>query len=338
MANRPDAKLKLLMVMRALFEETDAEHGVTVDQIVEWLDARGIQSERKSVLRDIGVLQEFGLDIARTRAEHATYRLVNPLLSTSQWEMVVDAVQSSPCLDESRTFDIVDGLSSLVSRHQRERFDRKLEVPMRVKMDSDRVLGNLTLVQEALRRRRKVRFRYVTWRTDGGPYEHFGGGGHQTTPVAVVYATGFYYLAAFEERYEDIAYYRLDRMADLAVLDDAAIRHEKIANYQIDDEGIVAFGPYAAKRAKVELRVARRFIGAVVDRFGKAIAIRPDKDDPEAYAAIRVGVSLTPMFYSWLLGFGDGVVIMGPKWAREEYARYLKSSLALYESDGEAVE
>jgi len=44
-ANRSDAKLKLLMVMRALFEETDADHGLTVDQIIEWLDARGVQAE-----------------------------------------------------------------------------------------------------------------------------------------------------------------------------------------------------------------------------------------------------------------------------------------------------
>ena len=61
MANRPDAKLKLLMVMRALFEETDADHGITVDQLVEWLAMRGVEGERKSVQRDIETLQEFGL-------------------------------------------------------------------------------------------------------------------------------------------------------------------------------------------------------------------------------------------------------------------------------------
>lgn len=56
MANRPDAKLKLLMVMRALFEETDADHGITVDQLVEWLAMRGVEGERKSVQRDIETL------------------------------------------------------------------------------------------------------------------------------------------------------------------------------------------------------------------------------------------------------------------------------------------
>ncbi len=332
-ANRSDAKLKLLMVMRALFEETDADHGLTVDQIIEWLDARGVQAERKSVLRDIKVLREFGFNIARRRAECATYRLIDPLLSTNQWEMVVDAVQSSPCLDESKTFDIVDGLSCLVSRHQREQLDRKLELPMRVKMDSDLVPDHLSIAQEALRKKMQVSFRYVTWNTDGGPYEHFGGGVHQTTPVAVVYATGFYYLVAFEERHEGIAYYRLDRMRDLSVTDEPATRHEKIANYRVDDEGIIVFGPYTADKMSVELRVARRFIGAVVDRFGWGINIRPDRGDPENHAIVRVSTTLTPMFYSWLLGFGDGMVIAKPKRAREEYVKYLEESLCLYKRD-----
>lgn len=333
MANRPDAKLKLLMVMAALFEETDVDHGLTVDQVIEWLDAHGVQAERKSVLRDIKVLQEFGFDIARKRDERATYRLIDPLLSMSQWEMIVDAVQSSPCLDEGKTFDIVDGLSCLVSRHQRERLDRKLELPMRVKMDSDLVLDHLGIVQEALRKKMQVSFRYVTWSTDGGPYEHFGGGTHQATPVMVVYATGFYYLVAFEEQHEDIAYYRLDRMRDLAVSDESATRHEKIANYRVNDEGIIAFGPYAADKTGVELRVNRRFIGAVVDRFGGDINIRPDRDDPENYAIVRVSTTLTPMFYSWLLGFGDGMIIIKPKRVREEYVGYLEDSLCLYKQD-----
>ena len=131
------------MVMRALFEETDADHGITVDQLVEWLAMRGVEGERKSVQRDIETLQEFGLNVVRRRSECVTYRLIDPLLSMNQWEMAVDAVQSSPCLDARKTFEIVDGIGRLVSRFQRERLDRKLATPKRVKMSSEHALENL---------------------------------------------------------------------------------------------------------------------------------------------------------------------------------------------------
>lgn len=337
MANRPDAKLKLLMVMRALFEETDVDHGITIDQLVEWLALRGVEGERKSVQRDIEILQEFGLSIARHRSECVTYRLVDPLLSASQWEMVVDAVQSSPCLDAGETFEIVDGIGRLVSRFQRERLDRKLTTPKRVKMSSEHALENLAIVRDALNKRKKVTFRYATRDTDGGLFEHFGGNEHSTTPIDVVYAMGFYYLAAFEEKHEGIAYYRLDRMLDVSMTGDAAVRHAKIANYRVDDKGIVSFGPYEAEMTTVELRVARRFIGAVADRFGADIAIRPDGRDPKDRSLVRVRVALTPMFYSWLLGFGESVIVVKPKRVREEFAGYLRRSLALYQDAEEDV-
>lgn len=123
-------------------------------------------------------------------------------------------------------------------------------------------------------------------------------------------------------------------MLDASVACDAAVRHEKIANYRADDQGIISFGPYEAEVTTVELCVARRFVGAVVDRFGTDIAIRPDEGDPMDYALVRVKVALTPMFYSWLLGFGESMVVAKPKRVREEFVGYLKRSLALYQGAG----
>ncbi|WP_311139694.1 hypothetical protein [Lancefieldella parvula] len=57
------AKLKTLYVKQILEEETDAEHGLSMRQIIERLEQFDIKAERKSVYRDIEVLREFGCDI-----------------------------------------------------------------------------------------------------------------------------------------------------------------------------------------------------------------------------------------------------------------------------------
>ncbi len=57
------AKLKTLYVKQILEEETDAEHGLPMRQIIERLEQFDIKAERKSVYRDIEVLREFGCDI-----------------------------------------------------------------------------------------------------------------------------------------------------------------------------------------------------------------------------------------------------------------------------------
>ena len=51
-------KLKLLYLMRLLEEETDAEQGLTMPQILERLEDLGITAERKSIYRDIEALPE----------------------------------------------------------------------------------------------------------------------------------------------------------------------------------------------------------------------------------------------------------------------------------------
>mgnify|MGYP000866382955 CR=1 FL=1 len=51
-------KLKLLYLMRMLEEETDAEQGLTMAQILERLEAQGITAERKGIYRDIEALRD----------------------------------------------------------------------------------------------------------------------------------------------------------------------------------------------------------------------------------------------------------------------------------------
>ena len=43
------AKLKLLYIRRMLEEETDAEHGLSMTQIIQRLSSEGITAERKSI-------------------------------------------------------------------------------------------------------------------------------------------------------------------------------------------------------------------------------------------------------------------------------------------------
>ncbi|MFA5154746.1 MAG: WYL domain-containing protein, partial [Clostridia bacterium] len=56
-------KAKLLHVYRMLYEKTDEEHVMTVNEIIQQLSSIGINAERKSIYDDIKVLRELGCDI-----------------------------------------------------------------------------------------------------------------------------------------------------------------------------------------------------------------------------------------------------------------------------------
>ena len=68
-----NVRMRLLLVMQVLTEQTDEKHGLTMKEILEWITEIGIAGERKSVYEDIHALQEFGLPIVYC-TEDKTYR------------------------------------------------------------------------------------------------------------------------------------------------------------------------------------------------------------------------------------------------------------------------
>lgn len=70
-----NVRLRILLVMELIIQETNPEHGVTMAEIIAWLAEHNIAGERKSIYEDIHALQEYGLSI-RYVQEDKTYRLM----------------------------------------------------------------------------------------------------------------------------------------------------------------------------------------------------------------------------------------------------------------------
>ena len=63
MSNQPNQKLKLLYLLEILLKKADVGAGISMNEILGELAARGIDAERKSVCRDFDVLREYGWDV-----------------------------------------------------------------------------------------------------------------------------------------------------------------------------------------------------------------------------------------------------------------------------------
>lgn len=58
-----DTKSRIINIYRLLLAETDTEHYLTVNQIIERLEEKGISAYRKTVIADIEQLIESGIDV-----------------------------------------------------------------------------------------------------------------------------------------------------------------------------------------------------------------------------------------------------------------------------------
>lgn len=315
-------KLKLMYLMRMLEEETDLQHGLTMPQIIERLEAMGISAERKSVYRDIAVLRESGIDIKMLPTRPVEYALVRSELGINDVMMLVDIVQSSRFITERKSNQLVKSLKGLVSERERKLLDKRVHVRGRIKNQSESIFHSVDVIHEALQQKRKVQFLYFSYGTNLKRSARHEGKRYELTPVKVVFSYGNYYLAAYDDADALIKTYRIDRMELLQMSDAVATRCAAIANYDCDDFAYRSFGMYHGDPVTVTLCVSAPLMDTIVDRFGRDIDVLSATED---YADVLVSVRKSPQFFGWVAGLNGGVTIKAPKRLSEEYKSWLTS-------------
>ncbi len=320
-------KLKLLYLMRMLEEETDAEQGLTMSQILERLEAQGITAERKGIYRDIEALREFGLDVRTYQRAPVENALERRDFAFHELLLLVDAVQSSRFLTQRKSDALVEAVKRLASARQCALLDKRLHVEGRIKMQNESVFHSVDRIQEAIAQKRQIPFVYFKYDAAKEKVLQHGGERYVETPVQLVYAEGYYYLVVFNEKHDDFATYRVDRMDRIKITDAPAVKNERIATFDAQELEGRAFGMYSGESVAATLLVSGEAMGAIIDRFGKDVESLPAG---EGWARVYATVMKSPVLFGWLAQFGDRVHIEKPASLAAEYRDYLAGIVASY--------
>lgn len=322
MAYNSKAKLKVLYLWKILQEETDAEHGLSMTQILERLDSYGISAERKSIYDDIKTLRDFDIDIKTYQRNPVEYAIERRDFTLEELMLMVDAVQSCRAITERQARMLITNIKQLATNREQALLDRRIHVEGRIKSKSESVLSTVDAIHEALRLRCKVAFAYRKIGADGKPHETREGKRHEVTPVAISYDDGFYYLTAWNDHHANLTEYRLDRMAKVSVERDMpATRNEEIANYAFDQGKAVMFGRFNGEEVACELTVDPDKVEIITDGFGKGATFLPFDGQQ---VRVRLKVCKSQQFFGWVASMGRAVSIAAPQSLVEEYRDYLR--------------
>ena len=322
MAYNSKAKLKTLYVYRFLEEETDAEHGLSMRQIIEHLAEVGIEAERKSVYRDIETLREFGVDICTYQRNPVEYAIERRDFSLSELMLLIDAVESCKALTRRQANALTTNLKLFASDHQRALLDRRIHVAGRIKSKGEGVFEKIDEIHRALHEKRQVEFKYYRYGPDGKRRATHEGLPYTITPIAVTYDSGFYYLTGWNDEADAPYEFRIDRMGPLKMSIRAATRGDRIDRQVYDKSSYEYFGRFDGEPVTVTFSVDEDKVDIIIDRFGETAQIMP-AGDGGATAVARVRKS--EQFFGWVAGMGGTIRIAKPKKLREEYHDYLRS-------------
>lgn len=321
MADNTKSKLKILYLRQILEQETDADHGLTMPQLIGRLTELGVAAERKGVYRDLNTLREFGIDVQTLPRRPVEYAIVHRGFTLSQLMLLVDAVESCRALTQSQARAITTNLTLLASDRERQQLARRIHVAGRATTAANGVFEAIDTLHEAMRLGRQARFLY--YRVDGAGKRRPTNSGrpHQVTPVGISYADNYYYLTAWSDVHGNLTEFRIDRMGKIEVTGQPATKNETIRRHRFEEDEYASFGRFGGDPVTVTFAVEPGKTEIITDRFGKGAQLFP-QEDGSAKAVAKVRVS--PQFFGWVAGLQNTVRIVAPTALRDEYFAYLK--------------
>ena len=323
-------KIKLLRVLEIL-RETDEDHPYTANAVVAKLKLYGLDAERKSVLRDIAALQEFGYDILLHPDNKRGYYMASREFEDWELKLLMDAAVGASFLTTENSARLAQKISGLASSESRKTLLAVTPVSSLVKNGDPTTKNAIDVLLRAIRKKKKVGFRYTRTGPDLKKYLRFDGKEYPVSPYALIWRLDRYYLVGSYGDYQTLSYYRLDRIRDVRVLDESAVEPESFlggnADQRIREFVDRNLNNYSGDATFALLEIDADRIDLVYDTFGGDFQLEKQTEDK---LTVRVRVNDGWGLTSWLLQNGDCVKLLEPESARRELIEALEQIRAKY--------
>lgn len=309
-------KVKILKLLELLRQNTDEDHPLTTNAIIDALAEAGIPCDRRTVSQDIATLNDLGYEVMSTMVSHEKgYYVEDRSFSVPELKILIDAVHASSFITEKKSQELIEKLAALSGSYRAEVLTRSMVAFNTRKHSNEHIFYNVDHLENAILNHKKVLFRYFDLDENGQHVYRRDGHRYVVEPVALVFNEDNYYLSCYSSRHDSTSNYRVDRMEDVVVLEESCGEKAMELRTQVAEYTEQAFKMYGGEATDVVLEFKRNLIGAVYDRFGEDTKMIAAGEN--CIATVRVRIS--PVFWGWVFQFAGEMSILSPGWVVEAY-------------------
>lgn len=325
MPKSDNQKLKILYILDYLQKNSHEDKPVRTAELLAMLDREHrISCDRKTVYSDVAALQDYGVDIVSVPGKNGGYYIASRSFELPELKLLIDAVQSSKYLTEKKSRELIEKLCDQCNEHDAALMRRNVLISGRVKSMNETIYYNVDAIQEAIAQNRQICFRYFDW--DLGGKRRYREKEYLASPYGLCQDNENCYLLAYSQRH-GITSYRVDRMADIQLLNDQRVPCPELTGKALIEHANQLFQMFSGEAIDVKLRFHRDLINVVFDRFGKDTMLIPDGDE---HFNFTVRVAVSPIFLSWVIGFGDKAKVLYPQSVVEQCKSLCQQALNQY--------
>ena len=258
-------------------------------EIIATLGGRGISVTRKTLYRDIELLNKYGYDVICVRGRSNRYFVGERKFERPEIQVLLNAIGATPIPRSCNSF-----------------------------------LINISVLRTESVKKKKLAFRYFDYGINGKREYRKNGRRYVINPLGMAFSDNQLYLIGYHDTYDDIAHYRIDRMDEAEVTKKDILSKKEFENFDLNAYRQELFDMYAGEQCEVELLFPQDLLEIAIDRFGEGIT--PISAGNGEYI-VEATVQVSKTFFAWITTFEGKVKILSPDSVHNEYVEFVKKLL-----------
>lgn len=324
-------KTWIMRILEIFQKYSDENYPLTQRKIIDLLQKEyNIVCERKSVARNIARLRDMGYDIVSNK--RGSYLIANKDFTESELRLLIDCVKCSRHINPTHSLDLMEKLGALggptFKGHVKNIYKTCGCWDKSKNMD---FFLNVEIFDEAISEGRQVSFFYNKYGIDKKLHKK-SEERRVVNPYQMILHNQRYYLAGNDCRYDDLLFYRIEKITCPELLDTPSRKIETLPGYEngLDWGKLTTCMPYLYVETpkKVSFKCEHRLADDVMDWFGSDFKVKIIDDK---YIEVTVNASLKAMLF-WLMQYGENVEVLSPSSLRQELKEKLAAILEKYDN------
>ncbi len=319
-------KVKLLKILE-IMSKTDENHPITIDEIRKKLAKYSIEAERKSISRDLKVLEDSGFQIVLCENHNDGWYMIEHTFQDFELKLITDAIAATRILTMEDTRNLIRRIKDFATLEAERFIDNTVVVDAAIK-EKDRHLSiYFDLVMRAIVANKKITFQYVD-RMSGKKAIRNNGEVIQASPYYLVPMNGKYYVVCLADNATSVHNYRLDlmvniQMTDLDIKPKRQVAELKEIGHTMTDGDYLRISTHswAGIKENVTIEGINWCRVNVSDKFGSEVMIHSKGEDK---FIAHMNVAVNEGFYQWLASYGTNLKFLSPENRVAEFKEYIR--------------
>ncbi len=316
-----ETKPRILCLLKLLIKYTDQEHPLSTNELISLLESEyGLKVYRITLKKDIEALQSVGYDIIEIKSSQNKYFLGDRLFELPELKLLIDAVESSKFITQSKSDVLINKIHQLASINQVQKLERQNYVVRKIKPTNEQIYYIVDTINDAINENKQISFQYYDYTGLKKKMLKNKGEIYTISPYHLVWDGDYYYVVGYSDKHSKVISFRVDRIATIPEILDVQ-NYPQPSDFDLNRFSKTTFRMFDGKIKQVDLRCDNSIMKVIIDKFGEDVTTLAY--DMESFRVLTE-VAISPTFFGWVFGFEGKIEILGPSEVKEAYRQRIE--------------